>query len=335
MGKNLLKTGLASVVYICFAVYLFQPYFKHFSRIQYLIVINICFASAGCFLLSRRWVGGFFASFFAGAIYGFGPFVLGLATFHPTVGSLAAIIPWLFCPAAYYHKEKWQWKNIALTVLPFLAIVLFFQVSAKLCLFAIPIQVKPELVNLGGLLAPLVMAKRSIIGVGFYHIPVAPLVIGFSMLVVARRYGVIIILMIGMVLAFCNSFLNVSPLIWWTIPVLCGSILIGSGIQGLVCAGQSDRKWVLSSAILLAVLAIVTLLLATKYFQAFAGLADGYANLLVKTAQIYVIGMVAVAIIFFMTRAEARLHWPRWFLLCGALALDVFTSARFIVDSIF
>ena len=101
--------AVAVVIYLGFAVYLYQPHFKNFNKLQYLLVLNACLASLGCFVLSRRWVSSFAGSFFAGALYGFGPFALGLANFHPTAGLLAAIVPWLFCPAVFGPKAEWQW----------------------------------------------------------------------------------------------------------------------------------------------------------------------------------------------------------------------------------
>jgi len=276
-------------------------------------------------------VSAFWASFFAGAIYGFGPFMLGLA---PTAGFLAATIPWLFCPAAFGPKARWRWISWPLSALPFLAILLFFQISTHYRLFAIPTQLKLRLADLAGVLAPYVIAERSLTLVGVYQVPIAALVMGFSMLLAARRFGIMVIFAVGVILAFCGPFFNVSPIIWLTIPVLCCSVLIGAGMQGLASAGFADRRWVLLTAIIMGMLAIVTLLLATKYFQIFAGLGSKYAKLLLKTAEMYILGAIAVAIIFFMTRAKLRIAPLRWVILCSATAVDIFLGATFIVDRI-
>jgi len=231
-------------------------------------------------------VSAFWASFFAGAIYGFGPFALGLANFHPTAGLLAATIPWLFCPATFGPKARWQWVSWPLSALPFLAILLFFQVSIPCRLFAVWTQAKLHLGDLLGLIAPFYLAQRNITAtlVGVYHIPIAALLMGFSMLLAARRLGIITIFALGIVLACCRSFLSVSPVMWLTIPVLCCSILVGAGMQGLASAGFADRRWVLVTAIIMGVLAIVTLLLAIKCYQIFAGLGRGYAKLFMDSA---------------------------------------------------
>jgi len=122
------KLIAAAGVYAGFAIYLCQPHFGKFNTIQYLLPANVCLAALGCFVLSRRWVPAYASSFFAGAIYGFGPFTLSLAKFHPATGLLAASIPWLFCPAAFIPKTKWRWLSWPLAALPFLAVLLFFRI---------------------------------------------------------------------------------------------------------------------------------------------------------------------------------------------------------------
>ena len=335
MSKTFGKSAAAAVVYIGFAVYLYQPYFKNFNGLQYLIVVNVCSASLGCFALSRRWVSGFGGSFFAGAIYGFGPFALGLAGYHPTAGFLAATMPWLFLPAAFGPKGKWQWLRVPLSVLPFLAILLFFSASSHYRLFTVPMQTRLHLTDLLGLVAPLVAAQQGVTLVGFYHVPIAALVMGFSMLFAARRLSVLIIFCLGIVLASCQSLLGVSPIIWLSFPVLCCSIIIGAGLQGLCSAGFADRRWVLMAAVIMVVLSLTTLLLATKYYNIFAGFGSKYARLLVETAKMYILGAIAVAILYFMARAKLRVHWLRWVVLGLVTAVDIFFSARLIVDKIF
>jgi len=333
-GSSLIRFLAAGVFYAVFAVYLYWPYFSGFDRWQYLLIVNVCSASLGCYVLSRRWVAGFAESFFAGAVYGFGPFILGLAKFHPTTGLLAAAIPWLFCPAAFGFKEKWRWLRIPLVVLPFLAIVVFFQGSTHYRLFAVSTQARLHPADLTGLFAPLITAKQNLTLIGFYHIPIAALVIGFCMMLAARRYGVILIIAVGITLGFCGSFCEVSPVIWLAVPVLCCSVLIGEGMQGLASAGFADRVWILVTTAIMAALSIVTLLLATKYFQTFLGLGAGYAKLFTEAGKMYLLGAIVAAIIFFMIRAKLRMHLLRQLVLCAAMAVDIFVGARYIVDKV-
>ena len=328
------KSIVAITIYAAFALYLYQPYFPNLNSVQYLLPVNLCLAALGCYILSRRWVSAFTGSFFAGAIYGFGPFMLGLAKYHPTAGLLAAAVPWLFCAAAFGPKAKRQWLRWPMAALPFVAITLFFQMSTHYRLFAVPIQAKPRLADLAGLVAPLVMAQRSVVLLAFYHVPVTALVMGCAMLVTARRLSVIVILCFGTALACCDSFFSVSPIMWLSIPLVGCSVLTGVGMQALASAGHADRKWVLFAAAVAGILAIVTLLLATKYFQIFAGFGDNAARLLAESAKMHILGTIAVTIIFFLARARLRVTALRWILLCSAMAVDIFFSARFIVDSI-
>jgi hypothetical protein len=280
-------------------------------------------------------VSSFWGSLFAGAIYGFGPFALGLAGYHPTAGFLAATMPWLFLPAAFGPKGRWQWLRVPLSVLPFLATLLFFRASSHCRLFAVPMQTRLHLADLMGLAVPLVTAEQDITLVGFYHVPIAALVMGFSMLFAARRFSILIIFCLGVILASCQPLLGVSPIIWLSFSVLCCSIIIGAGMQGLCSAGLADRRWILLNMAFMAGLSIVALLQATKYFQMFAGFGDKYANLFLADAKMYIVGAVALAIIFFIARAKLRVHWLRWVVLGSATAADIFFGARFIVDKIF
>ena len=282
-------------------------------------------------------MAGFAESFFAGAIYGFGPFLLGLAKYHPSAGLLAAAIPWLFCPGAFGFKEQWRLLRIMLGILPLLAIIVFFQATTNYRLFAVSTQAKLHPADLTGLFAPLITAKQHLNLIGFYHIPIAALVIGCCMMLAARRYSVVILIVLGVVLSFCdalNSYIEVSPIMWLTVPVLCCSVLIGEGMQGLASAGFTDRVWILITAVVMAALAILTLMLATKYFQTFLGLGSGYARLFTEAGKMYVLGAIVAAIVFFMIRAKLRMQLLRRLVLCVAMAVDIIIGARYIVDKI-
>lgn len=361
MNKKYTRFAAAAVIYAVFAAYLYHPYFRGFGSLgfQDLFVANVCLASLGCYVLSRRWVAGFAESFFAGAVYGFGPFMLGLIKFHETGGFLVAAIPWLFCPAVYGPQGKYKPLRILLSLLPFLVIMLFFQVSTRFGLDPVPIRLKLQASDLAGLLAPLVAAKRHKMLIGFYHVPIAALVMGFCMFtaplksllkgsilqrgkflkgLAVRRFGIVIIFAVATILSFCDSFCQVSPIIWPAISTLCCSVLIGVGMQGLISAGPADRRPVLFAAILMGILAIITLLFATKYFQVVAGLGAGYPDArlsgLTETAKMYILGGSVAAMLFLIARAKLRIHPVRQVLLYATIALDIFLGARFVVDTI-
>jgi len=342
--QNVVCLVVAVIVYIVFAVHLYRPYFDGFTPRQWLLPAGVFLAAVGCFVLSRRWVVGFAGSFLAGLVYGFGPFVLSLARFHETAVLLAASIPWLFMPAAYLGRKRGGAVALLLSLLPFLAVVLFFRVSAgaDYRLFAAPIQAAPKPADLFGFVAPLVMATRTTALPGLYHVPVAALVFGLAMMFRSRRYGILLILVCGFALAFCRSFLapaqlawlGISPILWLSIPLVCLSVLAGVGLQGLIEASYSDGKWVLAGAMVLGVLAIITLLLATQYFQTAFGLGHGYARLFVEAAKMYLIAAIAMVVIFTMTRQKLRLPRLRGLILYAVIAIDVFLSAQYIVDKI-
>jgi len=324
----------AGAVYAAFALYLYRPCFRgfHSLRLQDAFVVVTPLACLGGYALSRRWVAGFAGSFLAGTLYGFGPYALGLAKFHPTVGLLVAAIPWLFCPAAFGPTGRWRFLRVLLSALPFLAIVLFFQLAAQVRLYPIPIQLKLHAADAAGLFAPLIAANRQLTPVGFYHVPLAGLIVGLFVLVAARRVKVMAILVIPTILAFCDPVLAVSPIVWLAITMLCGSVVVGAGMQALIYAGPADRKWILAASIVMGTLAIATFLLATESFRTFAGLGSGHSVLFVHTAKMYVLGAVTTAIFCFIVRVKLRMHLLRLLLLCAPMALDIFLGARFVID---
>lgn len=315
----------ATAIYVAFALYLYQPHFAKFNTLQYLLPVNSCFAALGCFVLSRRWVSAYAASFFTGAIYGFGPFILGSAKFHPAAGLLAAAIPWLFCPAAFIIRTKLRMMRWPLVTLPFLTIVLLFNVSAHYRLFIIPIQEKLGWGSLVGLIAPLVMAQRGMILFGFYHASMPALLMGLILLFTARRFGIIVMFCIGTALASCNSIFHVSPIIWLSIPALLCSVLIGVGMQALAWSGHHDSKWILLAIALSGTVTVVTLFLA---------FGKGVDEPFITSAKMYLLGTITAAVIYFLARAELCLTLFRWIMLYSTMAIDIFLSAQFIVDKV-
>ncbi len=332
----------ATALYVAFAVYLYRPHFGQFTTWQWLLPVSTCLGAAGAFTLSRRWVAGFTGSFLAGAVYGFGPFLLGLAKFHASAAFLAACVPWLFVPAVLVEKRRGKGLGLPLLTLPFLAIVLFFYVSGRQHLFAAPLQAEIRPLDLVGCVAPLALADRSAVLLGFYHVPVAALVLGLVMVWKARRYSILVVLLAGLLLTFGKpllgsqivAWLGVSPLLWLSIPLAWCAVLSGIGFQGLIEAGPADKKWVLAAAITLGVLAILALLLAARCFQVALGLGDGYARLFVQAAQMYLLGAIAITLVFFMARQNLRWHALRWAVLCAVLGLDLFLAAPYIVDKV-
>ena len=142
----------------------------------------------------------------------------------------------------------------------------------------------------------------------------------------------------GLILTFCNPInanFEICPIIWLSIPIVCFSVIIGAGFQGLASSGFGDRKWILANSIILGVFAIVTLMLAAKYFQVFLSLGDGYARLFVESAKFYLLGAVVLLICFFLTCGKVKLHWLREIIISVAFALDIIIGASYIIDKLF
>lgn len=326
----------AMVIYAAFTFYLYQPHFERFGvhREQYLFLFSGVLGSLGCFILSRRWVASFTGSCLAGAIYGFGPFMLGLGRFHPAVSLLAAAIPWLFFPAVFINR-KWRFLQIPLAAIPFLAIIAFFQICQQVRFFAIGAQVRLLPAEMAYSLSPLVMAQREIVLFGFYHVPIAALILGVCMMVAARRYGMMTVLAAGFVLSFCRPILGVSSISWLMIPALCCAVMIGEGFDAIVLAGEADSKWLLLTAVVLLLLSIAGWIFAGYCQNIFAGLGGDCARLFAHTAKMYLLTAVAVGTVFFMAKSKMRAHQVRMLLLCTAMVVDIFIGAQFIVDKVF
>jgi hypothetical protein len=334
MLKSAAKLVIASLLYLVFAVFLYQPYFKTFHKIQFLLVICPPIASAGLFLLSRRWVSSFAGSFFAAAIYGFSPFSLNLAEFHPAASLLAASIPWLFLPAAFGPKGKLRFLRIPLSLLPFLTILVFFQVTTHLRLFAVPINAAITSDDSIGILSPLAAAKSGLNLVSLYHIPLMFVFLGFVMLVKARRVGAFLIIIAGITGCLSNPILGVSPIIWLTTSFVCFAILVGAGIDGLVLAGKADRDWLFAGIAIMLFAALFLILAAKGFFPAFS-FQGAVSHLFFQSAKFYLLGSAAAAAVFILTAANLRLTLLRFTIISCCLAFDIFISAQFIVDSLF
>lgn len=336
-GGPLKFVGLLTTIGVVtsFSIYIYLPYFRHFEQEDYLILINIIVSSMGCYILSGRWITSFWARLFSAVLYGFGPYMLGMTRFHPSTGFLTALIPWLFCPAALWARRKSRWLQLPLSALPFLAIPLFFKLAATYGLYPATIQYKLVWQDLSGLIAPLATAKAGLRLFGFYHTPLAGLLMGLFLTLAARRIGLIVIFIFGALFALCEPiFALVSPLSWLSIPTLYGSILIGIGIQALASAGPADKKWLLLIVGIMGALAVVMLVLAKKSSAVFAGLGQEYAKIFLFTFYMYVSATMVTAIIYVMTRAKLRVGWLRLLIICSVLAVDVFYSSQLLVSKV-
>lgn len=327
---------VAVIVYMALCAYINYPWLSNADLSRYILMLNSIIAATGCYVLSRRWVTSYIGSLIAGSLYGFSPFALALSWYHPLAAVPLAALPWLFCPAAFWRKThtltKWLHPNehsflgaVTTTILcfiPFAAIYLFFQFCAYEKIFPIPLQQKLTFSSLYGLVLPLTIRSHQPV-FSFYHIPVVALVMGGCMYVALNRPGIAVIAGVSLVLSFLNHLGQVSPVTWTLIPLLFGSILAGLGAEGLAWAGPSDRKWILLCAAVPAVFSAACLYL-------WPGATSAYRD----TAALYAAAAALAATIYFLTRANLRLHPLRWLIICAGIGVDIAFSAAKILGSI-
>lgn len=337
MKKTRTKTSVASfdsgyvyaaiagvLLYCCFAVYLYFPYLTKLRGSDYLFLANSIFAASGCFILSQRWTSSFPPRLFAGAVYGFGPFILSFGAFHPIAGVPLAALPWLFLPATYWKGSR---RNAfgpcvltaILTAAPFAAVGGFFWLCAQPSVgpfFPLPQKV-PGLSDLTGLLAPLSKQGHEFV-FGFCHVPLAAAIIGTVMYLKAKRFSFVIIAVAGLTLSLCPSIAEISPIVWISFVVLSVSLLIGLGLEILICCGPADCKPVLVCAVLAAALA------ATAFGFGFS-----------HAAKMHVLSSGLFFAIAIIAGLKKRWHLMRWIIICGTLGFDMVTTSTLFVDKIF
>ncbi len=329
----------AMIIYILFAFYLFYFYLGKSGTGCLLFVFSVSAASVGTFLLSRRWTADFSGSFFAGCLYGFGPFMLSLVRFHPSASLLVSSVPWLFLPAAFgpaSTNRHWHLFRVLASAIPFIAVIIFFQAATHYHFFPVPIGAGVKPVDLTSFIWPLAAADSAfgeLNPIGLYHFANALLFTGLIMMIKARRYKVMAILAAGIILAFCPPVWQVSPIMWFAIPSVVIAILAGAGLDGLVLAGFSDRKWVLAAAFLSGLFSIAAFSIAMGFIPVNQNLPADIKTLFVFSAKFHLLTVLALVVIFFMLQSRIRLTGVRRLLIAAALILDIFLAARYIVGS--
>lgn len=325
------KISTAGALYIALSIYLYLPYLNHFKKLEYLILINSAVGALGCFVLSRRWLDAFAAQLAAGAVYGFSPFALGFAAYHPLAGLPMAAVPWLFCPAVYYHagmKNALREKTIisVLATIPFVFTVLFFLLCAKvgsLHLFPMPVQLKLNPAGIGGLISPLALKPQKFI-FGFYHVPLAAGFFGLLIYFKSGRFKISLILIPAILLSMIDPILEVPPVVWALTIILFGAIGIGLGMEGLARAGKKDGKWILVCILMTCAVTVFTLI---RSFEL------GFIYL--QTTRIHALAIVLIGSIYLLTGLHFRTNLLRWSLLCAGIGADVLLGARYLIDVLF
>lgn len=287
-------------------------------------------------MLSRRWLFSWAAGLFAGALYGFGPFALSLMMYHnPLAGLTYTMVPWLFLPAAYWHRRQAPTAmrfcvRTVLAALPFVGIIgLFWLVGIRSIgpTSILPIHTYLDVKDFYGLILPLYYKAGSPVGFGLYHASIIIALMGGFVFYTLRRVAVVIPALAGLVLAFCPPVMNVSPLVWASLPILFLAVLSGVGFQALVSAGKKDSVWIVTCAVAASIL--------TAFFAAMAIRIIFIHTTFELTMLMYGLTAAAMWITLFCARKFPRQHIPRWILLGTAMTVDLIFSARYLIDKLF
>lgn len=329
------RLAAAFVIYTAFAIYLYQPYFENFSRLEYIFPLNLIVASTGCYLLSRRWILSFTGSVLAGIIYGFSPMLLSMVSFHPAAGTIAALVPWMFCiPAFSTIITRDRWIQVPLSVIPFLAILGYFKLASSFSLFPAPLQIKPSIQTLASLLVPTAVSAKSPLLFSIYHIPIAGLIIGLWIFIETRRYGIAMIILAGLILTFTNGLTIVSPAVWLTIPLLCIAIISAEGLSALLNTISVDFEWLAGTTGVLGLCSVVSFMLSIKYYKFFAGLGRPAADTLATEARLFLLGAVCIALIAVISKLNLRLKLLRLLIIIFPCLIDFVITSTEITDKI-
>ena len=321
----------AAILYGCFAVYLYgSPNGVSKARIFY--AFNAISAAWGAYFLSKRWVNNWTPSLLAGAVYGFSPFILSFAAFHPLAGLSIIMVPWLLLPSVYWHRGKSPdairfCVRALLTLLPFAGIILLFWTLAQqwaVPAFPIPKHLGMTVNDFTNLILPL-HNSGSVVVFGLYHGAFIFVVMGVFVYIKLQRIALLIPIAAGLILSFWEPVFQVSPIVWAAFPILFLSVLCGLGFQALSYAGKADTKWVVICASAASVLAGFS---AGIMITPFAG------RVFELTAILYGLTAAALWILLALIRHNLRWPWFKWAILTTAVTVDLFYSARWIVDKL-
>jgi hypothetical protein len=252
-SRAVLPLVLAGLVYAAAAAVLFNPLSKYLHSPEILIPFNSVLAATGCFLLSRRWTPSPDGAFISGLLYGFGPYLLSFVNVHPLAGFGAAMVPWLFCPAALWHKyETGTFGRTvlrkALLTLPLPVLFLFFWLPTQPFIgpyFLMPrgLAISPaRLMALTGVFDP----GAGDILTGFYSAALILSLLGTAMFVQTARISVFVPVLAGLVLTFWGPLDGINPVVWFSVPAVFLAITAGVGGDTATLFGPADRRWILA-----------------------------------------------------------------------------------------
>ncbi len=328
----------AMVVYMAGAIVLYYPFRDRLSGWDLLLPVNSVVGGLGVWFFSQRWIGSAGGKLVGGAVYGWGPFMLYCLRFHPLAGTIIALIPWSFWPAIFL-PARWGARprhQVTLTtvmmLLPFIVILSFSMLMAAVRRFVIPLY-GADLAwqdSLAGLF-PFASVPEGCLLWGCYHLALAPLLLGLSMIVKARRWMILVPIVVATVLSCLPPVGCVSPLLWLAIPHVLGALAVGIGVEGMVYAGRADRGWLLAATVVFVLLAGAGLALGQPHVVERFDLSGGMSSLFLESTKFYTLGILVLAVVCMAAHLQQRLGWFKTWLLCGAVAVDIYACARFIL----
>ncbi len=330
---RVLQPVAAALMLLAFAAYLYRPHLFQLGGMKILIPLSSILAAMGCFVVTRRWIKSFGASLLAAAIYGFGLFGLSFIKYHVMAGLCFAAVPWLLCPAVYYHAKSSggvvkTGLSVLLTCLPFGFIIGLFWMAAHFWagpFFPMPKNRVLEMTDLWGILTPLIFTTQPF-AVGFYHLPLLFILMGLFVFAFSGKEMLLVPVLIGVVLSLLGPVLDVAPIIWLCFPALFFAVVAGLGLQSFAWAGKADQVWLL-------VCFVAGLLLAGGNYL--LGLSCPPRELYWYAMLLFLGASAVIGCIWIMTILNLRLHWLRWTILLGAVAYDLLYIAPKLTDSLF
>lgn len=333
MAKGRRTDYVAAILYVIFSVYLYGPITGTPKMALILYITNSLTAALGAYFISKRWVKSWTPSFFAGAVYGFGPFALSFKAFHPPAGLSFAMVPWLLLPAVYWHRGKSPdalrfGVRAILTLLPFAGITLLFWLSSQQwagefhMMMPQKIGVTMTVKDFTNLILPLHKSGGDVV-FGLPHCSLIFALMGVFVYLKLQRIALLIPIAVGLVLSFSEPVFQVSPIVWAVFPILFLSVLCGLGFQTFLWAGKADTKWIVICAAAATALAAFT---AGIMITPFAG------RVFDLTAILYTLAAAALWILLVTIRLTLRWPWFKWAILTAAITIDLLFSARYLID---
>ena len=317
----------AAITYAAFAAWLLWPHLNKIAGIQRIFLITPVISATGVFVLGRRYVNSFVASFFAGVIYGFGPFASAFYCFHPFAFCVYAALPWTFIPAVFLYKltkaddKASNLLAAVLSLLPFVFIAACFTFAARLYLFPVQIGIAVSIKSLIGLISPAAIKPDDFL-ISFYHAPLGALAVGLILFFKTRRFWTTVLFALAVLLSLYKPFLDVPSVFWLSFVVLICSLIIAEGFEAMVLAGKADANWLLLSAVVLILQVSLSFVL-------------GQSQAFLLSAALSAISVIAVLFIFFISRTGLAMHYARMLTLYTTALLDVVIITRHIIDKIF